>query len=44
MATDLDWSRRKGPEVKGRAMDLLLLLANRLQVLGRLEGPRLAGF
>jgi hypothetical protein len=43
VATDLDWSRGRGPEVKGRAMDLLLLLANRRQVLGRLEGPGLAG-
>jgi hypothetical protein len=43
IATDLDWSRGKGPEVKGTAMDLLLLLANRRQVLRCLEGPGLAG-
>lgn len=42
-ATDLEWSRGKGTEVKGRAMDLLLLIANRRQVLGCLEGPGLAG-
>jgi uncharacterized protein (TIGR03083 family) len=43
VATDLDWSRGSGPEVRGRAMDLLLLVANRRQVLPCLEGPGLAG-
>jgi uncharacterized protein (TIGR03083 family) len=41
-ATDLDWSRGSGPEVRGRAIDLLLLVANRRQVLPCLEGPGLA--
>jgi uncharacterized protein (TIGR03083 family) len=43
VATDLDWARGSGPEVKGRAIDLVLLVANRRQVLPRLEGPGLAG-
>jgi hypothetical protein len=43
VATDLDWSKGSGPEVKGRAIDLLLLVANRRQVLPRLEGPGIAG-
>lgn len=43
VATDLDWSRGSGLEVRGRAMDLLLLVANRRQVLPCLEGPGLAG-
>lgn len=43
VATDLDWSRGSGPEVRGSAMDLLLLVANRRQVLPDLEGPGLAG-
>jgi uncharacterized protein (TIGR03083 family) len=42
-ATDLDWSRGSGPEIRGRALDLLLLVANRRQVLPNLEGPGLAG-
>jgi uncharacterized protein (TIGR03083 family) len=43
VATDTDRSRGKGPEVRGRARDLMLLLANRRQVVPRLEGPGLAG-
>jgi hypothetical protein len=43
MATDLDWSRGSGAEVRGRAIDLLLLVANRRQVLPCLEGPGLVG-
>ncbi len=41
VATDLDWSRGNGPEVRGRAIDLLLFVANRRQVLPDLEGPGL---
>ena len=44
VATDLDWSRGSGPEVRGRAMALLLLVANRRQVLPYLEGSGLAGY
>jgi uncharacterized protein (TIGR03083 family) len=43
VATDLDWSRGSGPAVNGRAIDLLLLIANRRQVLPSLEGPGLIG-
>jgi uncharacterized protein (TIGR03083 family) len=43
VATDLVWSRGSGPEVRGRAIDLVLLVANRRQVLPCLEGPGLAG-
>jgi uncharacterized protein (TIGR03083 family) len=43
VATDLDWSRGSGPEVRGKGMDLLLLVANRRQVLPCLDGPGLAG-
>lgn len=42
VATDLDWSRGSGPEVRGRGLDLLMLVANRRQVLPCLEGPGLA--
>jgi uncharacterized protein (TIGR03083 family) len=38
-ATDTDWRQGTGPEVRGRAIDLLLLVANRLQVIDRLDGP-----
>jgi uncharacterized protein (TIGR03083 family) len=41
VATDLDWSRGDGPEVRGRAIDLLLSVANRRQVLPDLKGPGL---
>jgi uncharacterized protein (TIGR03083 family) len=43
VATDLDWVRGSGPEVRGRIIDLVLLVANRRQVLPCLEGPGLAG-
>lgn len=43
VATDVDWSRGSGPEVRGKGIDLLLLVANRRQVLADLEGPGLAG-
>jgi uncharacterized protein (TIGR03083 family) len=43
VATDLDWTRGSGPEVTGRAIDLLLLVANRRQVLPCLAGPGVAG-
>jgi len=43
VATDLDWTKGSGPEVRGKAMDLMLLVANRLQVLPCLEGPGLDG-
>jgi uncharacterized protein (TIGR03083 family) len=42
VATDLDWAKGSGPEVSGKAIDLVLLVANRRQVLPRLEGPGLA--
>jgi uncharacterized protein (TIGR03083 family) len=43
VATDLDWVRGSGPDVRGRAMDLVLLVANRRQVLPCLKGAGLAG-
>jgi hypothetical protein len=43
VATDLDWTRGSGPEVRGKAIDLVLLVANRRQVLPNLEGPGLVG-
>jgi uncharacterized protein (TIGR03083 family) len=42
VATDLDWSRGKGPEIRGRVIDLVLFVANRRQVVPRLEGPGLS--
>ena len=41
-ATDFDWTKGRGPEVRGRAIDLLLLVANRRQVLPCLDGPGLS--
>jgi uncharacterized protein (TIGR03083 family) len=38
VATDLAWSRGNGPEVRGKAIDLLSFIANRRQVVRRLEG------
>jgi uncharacterized protein (TIGR03083 family) len=38
-ATDADWRQGTGPEVRGKAIDLLLVVANRLQVIDRLDGP-----
>jgi len=43
VATDIDWSDGSGPEVTGAALDLLSFVANRRQVLPRLDGPGLAG-
>jgi uncharacterized protein (TIGR03083 family) len=42
VATGFDWARGEGPEVRGRAIDPALLVANRRQVLPNLEGPGLA--
>jgi uncharacterized protein (TIGR03083 family) len=39
VATDTDLAVGRGPEVRGRAIDLLLLLANRRQVVDQLSGP-----
>jgi len=39
IATDTDWQSGQGPDVRGKALDLLLLLANRHQVVSELEGP-----
>jgi hypothetical protein len=41
-ATDADWQRGSGPEVRGKAIDLLLLVANRRQVVDCLDGPGVA--
>jgi uncharacterized protein (TIGR03083 family) len=42
VADDVGVTLGTGPEVRGRAIDLLLLLANRRQVLGSLTGPGVA--
>ncbi|HET6916362.1 MAG TPA: maleylpyruvate isomerase family mycothiol-dependent enzyme [Acidimicrobiales bacterium] len=39
VATDVEWRDGLGPEVRGKAIDLLLLVANRRQVIGCLDGP-----
>lgn len=44
VATDADWRLGHGPEVRGTAIDLLLLMANRRQILDRLDGPGLTRF
>jgi len=41
-ASDAHWRQGIGPEVRGKAIDLLLLVANRLQVVDRLDGPGIA--
>jgi uncharacterized protein (TIGR03083 family) len=41
-ATDVQWHSGAGPEVRGRAIDLLLLVANRRQVVDQLDGPGVA--
>jgi hypothetical protein len=41
VATDLDWSRGSGTEIRARTIDLVLFVANRRQVLPLLEGPGL---
>jgi len=43
VATDADWAGGRGAQVDGRAVDLLLLLANRRQVVAQLEGPGVKG-
>jgi uncharacterized protein (TIGR03083 family) len=43
IASDVDWSWGDGPEVTGAAIDLLLLVANRRQVVSCLRGPGVAG-
>ena len=40
-ATDCDWTKGSGSEIKGKAIDLLLFVANRSQVLPNLEGVSL---
>jgi uncharacterized protein (TIGR03083 family) len=42
VARDANWSTGDGSEVRGDAIDLLLLLANRRQVVPGLEGPGVA--
>jgi uncharacterized protein (TIGR03083 family) len=42
VATDVQWSCGNGPEVAGRAIDLLMLSANRQQVVESLSGPGVA--
>jgi uncharacterized protein (TIGR03083 family) len=44
VATDLDWSKGSGTEIRGRTIDLVLFVANRSQVLPCLEGPGLVAF
>jgi hypothetical protein len=39
VATDADWTAGDGPELRGRAVDLLLFLANRHQAVEHLSGP-----
>jgi len=39
VATDLDWSRGKGPEARGPAEAVLMVLAGRRGVAGELTGP-----
>ena len=42
VATDVEGQEGEGPEVRGRAVDLVLLLAHRRQVVGSLAGPGVA--
>lgn len=39
VATDLDWSRGRGPEARGSGEALLMVLAGRRGVAGELTGP-----
>ena len=39
VATDLDWSHGKGPEVRGSGESLLMTMAGRRDALGDLDGP-----
>lgn len=43
VATDVDWSKGEGPEIKGSTMDLILALTGRRAALDRLEGPGVDG-
>ncbi len=42
LATDAQWSCGRGPEVTGRAIELLMLIANRRQIAQSLSGPGVA--
>jgi uncharacterized protein (TIGR03083 family) len=42
VATDADWSHGRGPEVRGRAAELVSVLGNRPKMLGRLSGDGVA--
>jgi uncharacterized protein (TIGR03083 family) len=42
VATDGRWTAGSGPEVRGSTVDLMLLLANRRQIMDRLSGPGLS--
>ena len=42
IATDVQWSFGKGLEVTGRAIDLVMLMANRQQIVETLSGPGVA--
>lgn len=39
VATDIDWSSGKGPEVRGAAEPLLLAMSGRRGIVGELSGP-----
>lgn len=41
-ATDLDWSRGDGPDVRGPSLELLLVMAGRTAAVDGLEGPGVA--
>lgn len=42
VATDANWSHGRGPEVRGRAAELVSVLGNRPKMLGRLSGDGVA--
>ena len=42
LATDLDWSHGRGPEVRGTGEALLMIMAGRASALGELAGPGVA--
>ena len=39
VATDLDWSHGRGPEIRGTGEALLMIMAGRANALGELAGP-----
>ena len=41
VATDLEWTHGKGPEVRGPGEALLMVMAGRADALGDLHGPGL---